>query len=172
MSKKNTQNPAAHQSNRKLFNAYFKAKKPDSLVSTLWVPFREIGFFLLPLPLLYLLFYYLVFENGGTENGMRGFYWLIFICVLAVDIAAFFLRKLYRGHKFNKYSAEEVPLFKGNVWHCPHCGNENNLLSPCPKCGIFPGFFKSDKAEIAKVKGSKKQRKLQKDYDDYVPQFK
>ena len=171
MSKKNNQTPDATKSNRKTFNAYFKKGSGDNFVSAVLIPFREIGMFLVPLPLLYLLFYYLVFENGGAENGMRGFYWLILICILAADIAAFFLRKLYRGYKFNKYSATEVPLFKGNRWHCPHCGEENNLLSPCKKCGIYPKLYKSDKPEMDATVKTKK-RKLQKDYDEYVPQFK
>ncbi len=171
MNKNTNSKPDNNQSNRKRFNAYFKKGKTDGFVSAVLIPFREIGMFLVPLPLAYLLFYYLVFENGGAENGMRGFYWIIFVCILAVDIAAFFLRQLYRGHKFNKFSAAEVPLFKGNRWHCPHCGNENNLLSPCPKCGIYPKLYKSDKPEMDTTAKSK-NRKLQKDYDEYIPQFK
>ena len=171
MTKKSNPTTNTTKSNRKLFNAYFKKGKKDDFVSAVLIPFREIGMFLVPLPLLYLLFYYLVFENGGAENGMRGFYWLILICVLAADIAAFFLRKLYRGYKFNKYSAADVPLFKGNRWHCPHCGNENNLLSPCRTCGIYPNFYKSEKAEMDNTAKPKK-RKLQKDFDEYIPQFK
>lgn len=159
------------KSNKKRFNAYFKKGKKEGFVSSVLIPFREYGMFLLPLPFAYLLFYYLVFENGGTANGMRGFYWLAFFCILAIDISAFFLRKLWRSHKFAKYSQMQVALFKGNRWRCPHCGNENNLLAPCVRCGIYPDFYKSEKPEMDKsVKGRK--QKLQKDYDDYVPQFK
>lgn len=171
MTKKTNQKTDTTKSNRKVFNAYFKKGKKENFVSAVLIPFREIGMFLVPFPLLYLLLYYLVFENGGAENGMRGFYWLILICVLATDISAFALRKLYRGYKFNKYSAANVPLFKGNRWHCPHCGRENNLLSPCPRCGIYPNLYKSDKPEIDKTAHAKK-RNLQKDYDEYIPQFK
>lgn len=160
-----------NQSNRKLFNAYFKKPSKNGVFFQMLISLREYGIFIIPLPFAYLLFYYLVFENGGVENGMRGFYWLALICVLIVDISAFLLRKLYRGYKFNKFSSLQVALFKGNRWRCPHCGKENNLLSPCVRCGIFPDFYKSEKAEMDKaVRGRKK--KLQKDYDDYIPQFK
>ena len=48
--------------------------------------------FILPLPIAYLLFYYLVFEGGGKENGMRGIYAILLVSILAVDIAAYYLR--------------------------------------------------------------------------------
>ena len=161
----------AAKSNKKLYNAYFKKGKKEGFVSSVLIPMREYGMFLIPLPFAYLLFYYLVFEKGGVENGMRGFYWLALLCILAVDISAFFLRKLWRGYKFNKYSSLEVALFKGNRWRCPHCHNENSLLAPCVKCGIYPNFYKSEKSEMDKTV-SARNKKLRKDYDDYIPQFK
>ncbi len=167
-------NSTPTRSNKKLYKAYFKRKNENSLFSIFFVPFREIGMFLLPLPIAYLLFYYLVFEGGGKENGMRGIYAILLVSILAVDIAAYYLRKMWREHKFRKYSEMEVPTFEKNRWTCPHCGNGNNLLSPCQKCGIYPKLYKSDKKEAPTPKTEKKsrRRKEQQEFDQYVPQFK
>lgn len=164
--------PNATKSNLKLYKAYFKRKNEESWFSVLWVPFREVGAFLVPLPLLYLLFYYLVFEGGGKENGMRGLYTVLLISFLAADIAAYLLRKIWRNHKFQKYSAYKVPVGKKNLWTCPHCGNQNNLLSPCKLCGIFPQLYKSDKPQEDKKAKAPRRRKEQQEFDEYVPQFK
>ena len=165
--------PNATKSNLKLYKAYFKKKNENSLFSIFFVPFREIGMFLLPLPLAYLLFYYLVFEGGGKENGMRGLYTILLISILAVDVAGYFLRKMWREYKLRKYPDTEVPTCE-NRWTCPHCGNGNNLLSPCPNCGIFPKLYKSANKEAIAPTTEKKsrRRKEQQEFDEYVPQFK
>ena len=161
----------ATKSNKKLFKAYFKKKNENSLFSIIWVPFREAGMFLLPLPLLYLLFYYLVFEDGGRLSGKRTLYVIILISFLVADIAAYLLRIVWRNYKFRKYSDYDVPLHKKNRWVCPHCHSENNLLSPCPKCGIFPNLCKTDDEKLNAAKPGRR-RKEQKQFDEYVPQFK
>ena len=159
-----------NSSNYKRYKEYFKRPKKESVFSQVFVSFREYGMFILPLVPAYLLFYYIVFENGGSENGQRAMYVIILLSVLLVDIGAFLLRKLYRNYKFNHYSKMTVPLYKKNEWHCPHCNTTNNLLSPCKACGIFPTLVKTDK-EKTSSDNSHRTRKIQKQYDEYQSQF-
>ena len=157
-------------SNYKRYKEYFKKPRREGAIRSVLVSFREYGMFITPLVLAYLLFYYIVFENGGSENGQRAMYVIILISVLSVVIGSFFLRKLYRIHKFNRYSSMTVPLFKKNEWRCPHCRAENNLLSPCKVCGIFPTLSKNDSKGIDKAP-VRRTKKVQKQYDEYQKQF-
>lgn len=159
-----------NSSNYKRYKEYFKKPRRDSALRTVLVSFREYGMFITPLVLAYLLFYYIVFENGGSENGQRGMYIIILISVLVVVIGSFFLRKLYRLNKFNRYSNMTVPLFKKNEWRCPHCKAVNNLLSPCKVCGIFPTLSK-EKSKVLEKSPTRRTKKVQKQYDEYQSQF-
>ena len=103
-------------SNFKKYTEYFKHPKKEGVVPSLLVSLREYGIFIMPLVLAYLLFYYIVFENGGSENGQRVMYVIILISAVVVVIGSFFLRKIYRKHKFNRYSSMSVPLYKKNEW--------------------------------------------------------
>ena len=159
------------QSNKKQFAAWYKKPKNGSLASMIWTMFREYGIFVIAFAFCYMLFYYVIFEGSG--DNLRAMYAVIASALLAVTLASFFLRKLWRQHKLRKYSLERVPLFKNNVWRCPNCGKENRLLSPCPECGVFPVLYKSDKKLKTAAEGGKtvKNKRLQKQYDEYKPVF-
>lgn len=159
-----------NSSNFKKYTEYFKRPKKEGVVPSLLVSLREYGMFIMPLVLAYLLFYYIVFENGGSENGQRVMYVIILISAVVVVIGSFFLRKIYRKHKFNRYSSMSVPLYKKNEWRCPHCGYKNNLLSPCKECGVYPQLVKTDKLNLEPQKTGRTKR-LQKQYDEYESQF-
>ena len=159
-----------HISDKKRFIKYCKSSRSGTPVGVILSAIWEYGIFILPIFGAYLLFYYIVFENGGEKDGNRVMLIIILICVLALTFGAYFLRRLYRTSKFERMTKERVPLFKNNSWRCPNCGNENNLLSPCKTCGIFPELYKSDKESLA-VADKKRTKKQQREYDEYKNQF-
>ena len=162
--------PKELRSNIKVYKSYFKRKTNNPLLQ-IWITMREYGFFILPIFPTYLMIYNVLF-GSGDENGYGWAYLTCGICILLVDVAAYFLRRIYRSYKFEKYSKREVNIYKGNIWNCPHCGNRNKLVAPCTTCGIYPTLIKT-KGEAPKMEAkSAKDKKLRKEYEEYVPQFK
>lgn len=156
------------------FKKYYKTPKKESVFWIIATPIREYGVFAIPLLLAYILLYYVIFENGGKEDGLRAMYVIGAVALLAADIGSIFLRKLYRKHKFIKYSSLSVPIKIGNLWHCPHCKNENRGCVPCKYCGIYPTLYKETPKSAAgksRKKDGVRSKKLQKQYDAYKPQF-
>ena len=158
-------------SNKERYKKYYKIPKNETAFSLVWTPIREYGIFVLPLIIAYLLIYFVVFEGGGKDEGNSAVYILIGSIIAVVTIAAFFLRKLIRSNRFYKYANSEISVYRGNRWVCPLCKNNNNLLAPCVKCGIYPALKKVNKEQPkdSVLKGYKKRNT--KDYDEYVPQF-
>lgn len=156
------------------FKKYYKTPKKESVFWMIVTPIREYGVFAIPLLLSYILLYYVIFENGGKEDGLRVMYVIGALALLAAAIGSIFLRKLYRKHKFLKYSSLSVPMKAGNLWRCPHCKNENRGLAHCKYCGIYPTLYKETSKSAAnqsRKKDGVRSKKLQKQYDDYKPQF-
>ncbi len=159
------------KSDKKKYNEYFRRPKSSSPKSIVFATLKEYGIFVIPFFPAYLLFYCIIFDDtlsGDTSN--KWLYAVLLVCILTADIGGFFLRKFLRNQRFIKYSRASVPVYKGNRWTCPHCREENNLISPCKTCGIFPELYKSDKQRLEKTKKSR-SRKEQREYDAYVPQF-
>ena len=160
------------RSDKKRYDAYFKKSQSGKPMSVFLKALWEYGIFVIPIFPAYLLFYCIVFDDtlSGTDSGGKWLYVVLLACILIAIIGGYFLRKMLRNWRFKKYSEAKVPLFKGNRWNCPNCGNENNLISPCKICGIFPELYKSEKTSLEKPE-KRRSRKEQREYDNYVPQF-
>ena len=167
----NNKTQTATRSDKKRYDEYYRKSKSGKPLFVALVALREYGIFVIPLFPAYLLFYYVVFKNGGAEDGLRWLYVTLFLSILAVVVSGWFLRKMWRNHQFRKYTEMQIPVFKKNIWRCPFCGNENNLLSPCKVCGIFPELYKSEKDTPAPAH-KKRSKKQQREFDEYGPQFK
>ena len=156
-------------SNKEQNKKYYKTPKSETAFSLIWTPIREYGIFILPLLLAYLLLYFVVFEGGGKEDGNTAVYIIVGVSIIVVTVAALILRNFLRKWRFEKCANLEVSVYKGNKWFCPLCKNQNNLLAPCQKCGVYPNLKRVNKeapADLNNYKGRKG-----KDYDEYKPQF-
>ena len=158
------------RSDKKRFFEHFKKYESDSVIKMILWFLWEYGIFVIPILPAYLLFYYVVFQGGGMEDGTSWIYLTLCLCIITFVVGGYFLRKLCRSHAFRKYSEYSVPYYKGNTWTCPYCRERNTLLAPCKKCGIYPELYKSDKEEL-KGFNKKLSRKEQKEFNDYKPQF-
>ena len=134
----NNKTQTTTRSDKKRYDEYYRKSKSGKPLFVALVALREYGIFVIPLFPAYLLFYYVVFKNGGAEDGLRWLYVTLLLSILAVVVGSWFLRKMWRNHRFRKYTEMQIPLFKKNIWSCPFCGNENNLLSPLQGLRHFP----------------------------------
>ncbi len=160
------------KSDKKRYDAYFRKSKSGKPLSVFLKALWEYGIFVIPFFPAYLLFYCIVFGDdiSGAEGSNTWLYAILLACILIAVIGGYFLRKLIRNSRFQKYSNASVPFFKGNRWICPFCRNENNLIAPCKACGIFPQLYKSENSSLEKPE-KRRTRKEQREYDEYVPQF-
>lgn len=156
-------------SNKEQNKKYYKTPKSETAFSLIWTPIREYGIFILPLLLAYLLLYFVVFEGGGKEDGNTAVYIIVGVSIIVVTVAALVLRNFLRKWRFEKCANLEVSVYKGNKWFCPLCKNQNNLLAPCQKCGVYPNLKRVNKEAPADFKNYKGRKG--KDYDEYKPQF-
>lgn len=156
-------------SNKERYKKYYKTPKSETAFSLVWTPIKEYGIFILPLLLAYLLLYFVIFEGGGKEDGNTALYIIVGVSIIVVTSAAYILRALLRKWRFEKYANFEVSVYKGNKWLCPLCKTQNNLLSPCASCGIYPKLKKVNKEAPTDLKNYKGRN--QKAYDEYKPQF-
>lgn len=156
-------------SNKETYKKYYKTPKNETAFSLIWTPIREYGIFILPLLLAYLLLYFVVFEGGGKEDGNTAVYIIVGVSIIVVTVAALILRNFLRKWRFEKCANLEVSVYKGNKWFCPLCKNQNNLLSHCVRCGVYPNLKKVNKEAPSDIKNYKGRKG--KAYDEYKPQF-
>ena len=156
-------------SDKERYKKYYKTPKSETAFSLVWTPIKEYGIFIFPLLLAYLLLYFVIFEGGGKEDGNTAVYIIVGVSIIVVTAAAYILRTLLRKWRFEKYANFEVSVYKGNKWLCPLCKNQNNLLSPCQKCGVYPKLKKVNKDAPTDWKNYKGRKG--KAYDEYKPQF-
>lgn len=160
------------RSDRKKYKEHFRKCHSENPFMLAFVPMREFGFYIMAFAAAYLCIYFAVFDGASMENDTRIACVIVGVCITAVTVAAIFLRKIIRGYKFRKYSGLPTPLYKGNRWICPCCKADNNTLSPCKICGIYPQLYKSDDIPPQRIQYKKRSKKVEQQYKDYTPLFK
>lgn len=160
------------RSDRKKYKEHFRKCHSESPFMLAFVPMREFGFYIIAFTAAYICLYFAIFDGASMETDSRIASAIVGGCIALVTLASIFLRKLLRDKNFYKYSGYPTPLYKGNRWICPCCKNDNNTLSPCKICGIYPQLYKSDDVTPQKIAYKRRSKKVEQQFNEYKPLFK